>query len=75
MIFAVLVAALPAVAFAEPPIAGVPPARETPRPVPRAAKANPCAAFGPGFVMVEGSSTCVKLGGAISVGGGGRLSR
>jgi hypothetical protein len=30
-----------------------------------------CAAFGPGFVKVEGSDTCVKLGGAISVGAGG----
>ncbi|ACF01935.1 conserved hypothetical protein [Rhodopseudomonas palustris TIE-1] len=33
---------------------------------------NPCAAFGPGFVQVEGSSTCVKLGGGISVGAGAR---
>lgn len=33
--------------------------------------ANPCAEFGPGFVRVEGSSTCVKIGGSISVGVGG----
>jgi len=29
---------------------------------------NPCAAFGPGFVKVEGTDTCVKVGGAFSVG-------
>jgi hypothetical protein len=32
--------------------------------------ANPCAEYGPGFVRVEGSSTCVKIGGSISVGAG-----
>lgn len=36
-----------------------------------AVRTNPCAAFGPGFVAVEGSSTCVKVGGAISLGIGG----
>ena len=35
-------------------------------PVKRAA-GNPCAAFGPGFVKVAGSDTCVKIGGAFSV--------
>ncbi len=53
--------------------------KPTPRDSGRAAlppsKINRCAEFGPGFVMVEGSSTCVKLGGAISVGGGARMSR
>ena len=28
---------------------------------------NPCAAFGPGFVKVAGTDTCVKVGGAFSV--------
>jgi hypothetical protein len=32
---------------------------------------NGCAAFGAGFAKVEGSDTCVKIGGAVSVGGGG----
>jgi hypothetical protein len=34
---------------------------------------NSCAAYGPGFTKVEGSDTCVKVGGAvrIDVGGGG----
>ncbi|WOK19225.1 MULTISPECIES: porin [Rhodopseudomonas] len=42
------------------------------KPPPRQVKSNPCAAFGPGFVMAEGTSTCVKLGGSISVGVGSR---
>ncbi|MGN8547706.1 hypothetical protein ACQPTN_24195 [Bradyrhizobium sp. 13971] len=35
-----------------------------------ATRSNPCASYGPGFVKVEGSDTCVKLGGGISVDGG-----
>ncbi|MBS0531066.1 MAG: hypothetical protein JSS22_16985 [Proteobacteria bacterium] len=31
-----------------------------------------CPEFGPGFVRVEGSSSCVKVGGGISVEGGTR---
>jgi hypothetical protein len=38
---------------------------------PAKAAANPCAEYGPGFVKVEGSSTCMKIGGSISVGVGG----
>ena len=33
---------------------------------------NSCAAYGPGFVKVEGTDTCVKVGGTISVGAGVR---
>jgi hypothetical protein len=40
-------------------------------PPPKRAAGNPCAAFGPGFVKVEGTDTCVKVGGAFSVGVGG----
>ncbi|MCS3502717.1 hypothetical protein M2189_007770 [Bradyrhizobium japonicum] len=32
-----------------------------------AAKAGSCATYGPRFVMVEGTGTCVKIGGSISV--------
>jgi hypothetical protein len=39
-------------------------------PLKGAPTANSCAAYGPGFVRVEGSGTCVKVGGAISVGVG-----
>ena len=37
----------------------------------KSAAGNPCAAFGPGFVKVEGSDTCVKVGGAVRVDVGG----
>ena len=34
---------------------------------------NSCALYGAGFVRVEGTATCVRTGGAVSVGiGGGR---
>lgn len=36
-------------------------------PPPKSVARNPCAAFGPGFVKVEGTDTCVKVGGAFSV--------
>ncbi|WP_314950846.1 hypothetical protein [Bradyrhizobium cosmicum] len=32
-----------------------------------AAKAGSCASYGPRFVMVEGTGTCMKIGGSISV--------
>jgi Porin subfamily len=31
---------------------------------------NSCAAYGPGFAKVDGTDTCVKIGGFVSVGGG-----
>ena len=37
---------------------------------PKAAKANPCAEYGAGFVPIEGSSTCIRIGGSIGVGAG-----
>lgn len=37
--------------------------------------AKPCAEYGPGFVRVEGTSTCVQIGGSISVGVGARTGR
>lgn len=42
---------------------------DKPLPVKRSGDANSCAAYGPGFVKVAGSDTCMKLGGAVSVGG------
>ena len=46
----------------------------TDRPAPLKGKAssNSCAAYGPGFVKVEGTDTCVQVGGSISVGAGVR---
>ena len=40
-------------------------------PLKRAAAGNSCAAYGPGFVRVDGTETCVKIGGAVSIGVGG----
>lgn len=50
---------------AEPPQAG----KALPLNGSTAGKARPasCAAYGAGFVMAEGTGTCVKLGGAIRV--------
>jgi hypothetical protein len=31
----------------------------------KSAAGNPCAAFGPGFVKVGGTDTCVKVGGSV----------
>ena len=39
-------------------------------PLKGASSGNPCATFGPGFVKVEGSDTCVRIGGATSIGAG-----
>lgn len=60
----IMLLALPALAFAGE--------QQPSKPPPPAEKRNPCAEFGAGFVQVEGSSTCVKLGGSIDIGGGGR---
>jgi hypothetical protein len=35
---------------------------------------NSCAAYGPGFVKVDGTDTCVQISGAVSIGVG-RSSR
>ena len=39
-------------------------------PLKGAAPDNSCAAYGAGFVKVEGTGTCVKIGGAVSIGAG-----
>jgi hypothetical protein len=46
------------------PLDRLPPAKST--------AGNPCAAFGPGFVRVQGTNTCVKVGGSIDVSGAAR---
>lgn len=35
-------------------------------------RAGSCAAYGPRFVMVEGTGTCVRVGGSISIDAGVR---
>jgi hypothetical protein len=37
-------------------------------PRPARAAVNPCAEYGAGFVRIEGSSTCMKIGGSLDVG-------
>jgi hypothetical protein len=39
-------------------------------PLKGAASGNSCSAYGAGFVKVEGTDTCVKIGGAVSIGAG-----
>ena len=39
-------------------------------PLKRSNSANACAEYGAGFVKIEGTGTCVKIGGAVSVGAG-----
>ncbi len=40
------------------------------KPLPLKRPRNACAEYGAGFVRIEGTSTCMKIGGAISVGAG-----
>jgi hypothetical protein len=64
--------ALPALAAAQSigePIPGRGPVKAKPaaaRPAPAQA-ARPCPEYGPGFVRVEGSSACVRVGGGVRV--------
>ena len=39
-------------------------------PLKRATSVNSCAAYGAGFVKLEGSDTCMKIGGAVGIGAG-----
>jgi hypothetical protein len=41
-------------------------------PLKGAGNVNACAAYGPGFIKVEGSDTCVKVGGNIDIEAAGR---
>ena len=60
IICAVMLAALPiSVMGAELPKKTTPPPREV--------QGNPCAAYGAGFVRLEGTTTCVKVGSTVRV--------
>jgi hypothetical protein len=39
-------------------------------PLKRGTSANSCAEYGAGFVKIEGTNTCMKIGGAVSIGAG-----
>ena len=74
ILLAITVAILPAtLAVAEPTHGQKPdkPAASVRQfPLKGAGASNDCAAFGPGFVKVEGSGTCMKIGGAVGIGAG-----
>ena len=42
-------------------------------PVKQPKSADACAAYGAGFVKLAGSNSCVKIGGAVSIGVGGNV--
>jgi len=42
---------------------------------PAPVQSNPCAIYGAGFVRIEGSSTCVKMGGNVTIDVGTRTGR
>jgi hypothetical protein len=67
---ALIVMAPPAVAAASEKPREPPKNAEARPPV---TKGNPCAMYGAGFVMVEGTSTCVKIGGHLSIDVGGSV--
>jgi hypothetical protein len=77
VLLAMLLLALPASAALAQQSSPHKPDKATPPdkllPLKGTASGNSCAAFGPGFVKVEGSGTCIKIGGATSIGvAGGR---
>jgi hypothetical protein len=39
-------------------------------PLKRSNSARACAEYGAGFIKIEGTNTCMKIGGAVSVGAG-----
>jgi len=69
-----MVAVLPAAAaVAEQPRPPKPGKAATPGkvlPLKRSNSANACAEYGAGFIKIEGTNTCMKIGGAVSVGAG-----
>jgi hypothetical protein len=75
ILLVIVVAMLPATfASAEPsnrPKSAKPAASGRSLPVKGAGAGNSCAAYGPGFVRIDGTETCMKIGGAISIGVGG----
>jgi hypothetical protein len=62
-----LIAVIPLQAFAaasKKPVA----TKQSMTPAPR--KPDPCKQYGAGFVQVEGTSTCIRVGGSVGIGGG-----
>ena len=74
IVLTLVIAALPASAAPAQQVSPHRPDKPLPSdrllPLKGAARGNACSALGPGFVKVEGSDTCVKIGGATSIGAG-----
>lgn len=69
VVVGLLIAMMPLQAFAAASTSKKPAAtKQSMKPAPR--KPDPCAQYGAGFVQVEGTSTCVRIGGSIGIGGG-----
>jgi hypothetical protein len=65
---ATLLLAAPVAAEQTRPLKFDQPADSKTLPVKQPRSDNSCAAYGAGFVKVEGTNTCVKIGGSISIG-------
>jgi porin-like protein len=72
MLFLIFIAILPvSSALAETKIIPKPPKHPTEYlPLKGAHAGNSCTAYGPGFVKIEGTETCMKVGGATGIGAG-----
>lgn len=67
IVVGLLIAVIPLQAFAaasKKPVA----TKQSMTPAPR--KPDPCKQYGAGFVQVEGTSTCIRVGGSVGIGGG-----
>ena len=76
ILIAIMVALLPASLTAAEPSGAQKPDKSAGSakvlPLKNAHTGNPCAAYGAGFMRVEDTDTCVKIGGAVSIGVGVR---
>jgi hypothetical protein len=78
ILLALIIAALPAPALAQQPGSlklDKPATPEKLLPLKSAGSGTSCAAFGPGFVKVGGTETCVKVSGATRIDAGSSGSR
>jgi biopolymer transport protein ExbD len=75
LVLAVLMMAAPALAESTRPLKLDQPASSKSLPVKPPKYDLSCAAYGAGFVKVDGTNTCVKIGGSISVGAGTNIHR
>ena len=74
LVFVMMALPVSTAAAASDPLAPQKPSRTatSDKPLPARQNGNACAAYGPGFVKVNGSDTCVKVGGDMSVSVRGR---